>query len=394
MFKYRFESARRSLYASRLARRALALSLLLVFAFGLTQAPQRASAHLNTFGYSDIELQGREMVYELYLDPREVAQWMDMRSGGVFVIDSSVPASSAPSGEATWTEEELRPLVSESLTVQGGDQELTPAIGGISMEERSGAPYLRMKLDYDLPEGSETYSIDYRFFYEEDPKHQNYATIRAGESSKDLVFTRESHGFSGSLAAAEAGRSGTTVTVPDWLGTMWTYIGVGIEHILTGTDHLLFVAALVLAKQRKWDYVKVLTAFTAGHSVTITLAALDVVNLPASFVEPVIALSIAYVAVENIWLKRIRWRWAVAMGFGLIHGFGFAQVLRGAMSDRFLLTLFSFNAGVEIGQLAVLAVLLPLLWWAGRMRNYAYVNYAASSLVALIGLYWFVTRLL
>ncbi|MFC5702418.1 HupE/UreJ family protein [Cohnella faecalis] len=365
-----------------------ALPLLLLAS--LLQA-QPAQAHLNTFGYSDIRLEGSKLVYDLYLDPREVSQWMDLRSNGVFVLESK--KALAPD-ETSWTEEDIRPLVAESLIVKGGETAVEPSsIGDLSISRRGDVPYLRMKLVYELPATAAAYSIDYGFFYEEDPGHQNYATIRAGDSSKDVVFTKDDHQFAASLANAEESLMETTVSVPNWLATLWDYLQVGIEHIWTGTDHLLFVAALVLVKQRKWDYLKVLTAFTIGHSITIALAALDIFNLPASFVEPVIALSIAYVAVENIWMKQVKWRWIVALSFGLIHGFGFAQVLRGALGDRFILTLFSFNLGVEIGQLAVLAVLLPLLIWLGRYKGYQYVNYAASGLIALIALYWFVIRI-
>lgn len=356
-----------------------------------------ASAHLNTYGYSDIAVGEGQIRYSLYLDPREVAQWMDMHSSGVFVLGGSDSQSgSRPADASPWSEEELAPLLSESLAVKSGGLTLDPAVEKLGMTERAGAPYLKLDLHYALPSDAVDYTVDYRFFYDEDPGHQNYATIRYdGGGSADLIFTKDKHEAGGKLDALgkTADDGSASVSVPAWLVTLWDYTKLGVEHIWTGIDHLLFITALVLARQRRWGYVKVLTAFTVGHSVTIALAALDVFNLPASFVEPVIALSIAYVAFENIWLKEIRWRWAIALGFGLIHGFGFAQVLRGALGDRYLLTLFSFNLGVEIGQLAVLAVLLPLLLWAARYKGYKQLNVGVSAVIGLIGLYWFVTRL-
>jgi hydrogenase/urease accessory protein HupE len=277
--------------------------------------------------------------------------------------------------------------------VKGEDQLVSPSISDISIQQRSSTPYLYMRLDYELPSDAKSYSIDYGFFYDNDPNHQNYVTIRKGGSSKDIIFTRDNHEITNRLDNQEADNR-TTVEVPNWIVTMWDYVVVGIEHILGGFDHLLFILALVLVQQKKWNYLKVLTAFTAGHSLTIALAALEIVKLSAAFVEPVIALSIAYVAVENIWLKEVKWRWIVALLFGLIHGFGFAQVLQGALGDRFLLTLFSFNLGVELGQIAVLVVLLPLLLWAGRYKGYKYMNYGVSGLITLIALYWFVTRII
>ncbi|NIK66998.1 MULTISPECIES: HupE/UreJ family protein [unclassified Paenibacillus] len=366
---------------------------LLAFCLLLLGIVPHAYAHMNTYGYSDISVSGGQLEYDLYLDITEVSQWMDMRSGGVFVIDPG--KSRAPAeGEVSWTDEDLRPLIADSLIVKAGGQPVEPTIGDIAAKERNNGQCLFVKLDYPLPDGASDYSIDYSFFFDTDPAHQNFATIREAGSSKDIVFNNGNHTVTGQLGASEADASKTTVEVPNWLMSMWEYLRIGVEHILSGIDHLLFIAALVIAKQRKRDYVKVLTAFTVGHSLTIALSALDIVNLPPAFVEPAIALSIAYVAVENIWLKKVKRRWIIAMGFGLIHGFGFAEVLRGAMSDRFLLTLFSFNVGVEIGQLAVLAVLLPLLIWIGRYKAYKYANYAASSFVAVIGLYWFVTRII
>lgn len=360
-----------------------------LFLFGIVP---HAYAHMNTYGYSDINVNGGQLEYDLYLDITEVSQWMDMRSGGVFIID---PDQSSPAeGEVSWTEEDLRPLIADSLVLQAGGETLEPKIGEIATKNRNNGLCLFMKLTYQLPDGASDYRINYNFFFDTDPAHQNFATIREADSSKDIVFNSGNKTVTEMLGASAADSSKTTVEVPNWLMSMWEYLRIGVEHILSGIDHLLFIAALVIAKQRKRDYVKVLTAFTIGHSLTIALSALEVVNLPPAFVEPVIALSIAYVAVENIWLKKVKRRWIIAMGFGLIHGFGFAVVLRGAMSDRFLLTLFSFNVGVEIGQLAVLAVLLPLLIWIGRYKAYKYANYAASSFVAVIGLYWFVTRII
>lgn len=361
-----------------------------------------AMAHLNTYGYSDINISRDQLTYDLYLDPREVSQWMDLRSDGIFVLDpnASTDAQADPD-EVLWTNDELMPLLEESLSVKTSGEEVAPVIESTSIQSRGGVSYLKMSLRYVWPSGASDYDIDYGIFFEEDPGHQNYATIRtAGGGSKDVIFTKGNHEAAGQLetdgAAAEGDRTNdtTTVSVPNWLITLWDYTKLGVEHIWTGIDHLLFITALVLARQRKWGYVKVLTAFTVGHSITIALAALDIFNLPASFVEPVIALSIAYVAFENIWLKEVRWRWIVALGFGLIHGFGFAQVLRGTLGDRYLLSLFSFNLGVELGQLAVLAVLLPLLLWAARFKSYRRISFGLSAVIGLIGLYWFVTRLL
>lgn len=177
------------------------------------------------------------------------------------------------------------------------------------------------------------------------------------------------------------------------------FLKLGVEHILTGYDHLLFLLGLLLACRRFKTMALVVTCFTLAHSVTLALSALDLVSLPPRVVEPLIAASIVFVGVENL-LRRDepRWRWVLTFGFGLIHGFGFAGVLRevglGSSGSTLVAPLFSFNLGVELGQLAVTAIFLPVLW---RLRERpAFARYglpALSAVVALAGAYWLISRL-
>ena len=155
-----------------------------------------------------------------------------------------------------------------------------------------------------------------------------------------------------------------------------SFFPLGIEHILTGYDHLLFLLALMLRGGGLWSLLKIITAFTVAHSITLALAALDVVVLPSALIESVIALSIAYVALENL-LPRyaVSRRWAVSFLFGLVHGFGFSAVLReiGLPKENLLLSLLNFNLGVEAGQLTVVLLVVPILMrlqsktWEPRM---------------------------
>lgn len=174
----------------------------------------------------------------------------------------------------------------------------------------------------------------------------------------------------------------------------------GVEHILTGYDHLLFLAALLLTCTRFKEAAVIITCFTVAHSFTLALAALDVVRLPGEIVEPVIALSIVYVAIENLFGTPVLWRRAgITCLFGLMHGLGFASALRdiglGTIPGGVLWPLVKFNLGVEAGQLAVTAVLFPGLLLARRSERLAkWVPLVGSILVALIGGYWFVTRVM
>src|SRR5207245_9155781 len=152
---------------------------------------------------------------------------------------------------------------------------------------------------------------------------------------------------------------------------MASFVLRGIGHILTGWDHLLFLLGLLLRGGGWLALAKIITAFTLAHSVTLALAALDIVVLPDRLVEAVIALSIAFVAAENLFFKPVvARRWLVSFCFGLVHGFGFSAALRelGLSSHGLLLSLFGFNAGVEAGQALVVAVVLPLVVVLRRSR--------------------------
>jgi len=174
------------------------------------------------------------------------------------------------------------------------------------------------------------------------------------------------------------------------------FIGFGIEHILLGFDHVLFVVALVLRGGRFTALLAIVTAFTVAHSLTLALSVLDLLTLPARFVEPVIALSIAYVALENLLPgnRPMSRRWAVAFLFGLVHGFGFAGVLAELELPKqgLLASLLGFNLGVELGQALVIALLLPSLLWLRRFPWQPQVVTAASVLLLVAGLTLLVER--
>ena len=177
------------------------------------------------------------------------------------------------------------------------------------------------------------------------------------------------------------------------------FLLLGVEHFLTGYDHLLFLAG-VLVVLRGWrDVVQTITAFTVAHSITLALATTGLVLIPGRIVEPLIAASIVYVGIENLLRDVQGSRWKLTFGFGFVHGLGFATVLRdlgvgtngqGAIA----LPLASFNAGVEIGQMAVAGLLVPVFWWLGA-RPASRLRFAAawSVLVIAAGSYWLVERI-
>lgn len=183
--------------------------------------------------------------------------------------------------------------------------------------------------------------------------------------------------------------------------TFKQFLLLGIEHILLGFDHLCFLVALLLVATTLGSVVKIVTSFTIAHSITLALAALDLVSLSPSIVEPMIAVSIVYVGLENIWRqgKEIEGRWLLTFAFGLIHGFGFAAVLKelniGAGGSGVAVPLLSFNVGVELGQLAIAALVWPLLQWLRKRPGLTTKLVPVGSLlVAIAGGYWLIERTL
>jgi hydrogenase/urease accessory protein HupE len=172
------------------------------------------------------------------------------------------------------------------------------------------------------------------------------------------------------------------------------FLKLGVEHIFLGYDHIAFLVALIVVSRFK-ELVWIVTSFTVAHSITLILATLDVVQFNSRWVEIAIAGTIVYVALENLWAKSTRHRWVLTFVFGLIHGFGFANVLRemSLPTTGLVRCLLSFNLGVELGQLAIVLALLPLALWLGKWRNGRKVIVAVSLLLALFGAAWFVERI-
>ncbi|MFQ5567397.1 MAG: HupE/UreJ family protein [Paracoccaceae bacterium] len=245
----------------------------------------------------------------------------------------------------------------------------------------------------EAPCGAADAGLSYssRLLQETNPATIQHVLLLKGDDSTPAALTRER-----SRLEIQAPLSLTEVAV--------SYLASGAEHIFSGYDHLAFLLALLLWARGVWAVVKVVTAFTLSHSITLSLAVLDLVSLPGGLVEPLIAASIVAVALENFFDRRIERRWRVAFFLGFIHGFGFAGALReiGLPQDALLIALAFFNVGVEIGQVAIVAIVVPLLLAIDRLtarapaapaRRPALV-YAVSALIAGLGGYWFIERTL
>ena len=233
------------------------------------------------------------------------------------------------------------------------------------------------------------------------PGHRDYISVSLGSGNlllEKLVGANDgpvSVALPGSANPGGSGRAMPETHTP----TFWGFLRLGIAHIWTGYDHLLFLFGLLLVCRSFRSIIGIISCFTLAHSITLALATLGIVNLPSSLVEPAIAASIFYVGVENLARRGAepKGRWALTFGFGLIHGFGFASALRelgiGSNGHGIAMPLLTFNLGVEIGQVTIAAIVLPIVWQL--RKNPGFVRYGVpilSAVVALAGLYWFLQR--
>ena len=242
-------------------------------------------------------------------------------------------------------------------------------------------------------------SIDYRVMQDLDPSHRGLLSLSAGNRTQTGVLT------------PGKGQQVFTLDRPSWLSAFAGYLRIGIWHIWSGIDHLLFLLSLLLPavlrrRNGQWEAVplarpafvnilKVVTAFTVAHSITLSLAALDVVHLPSRLTESIIAASIVVAALNNLVPRVTEHRWRIAFAFGLLHGFGFASVLTemGLPPGARLLSLVAFNLGVEAGQLAVVLAVMPLAFSIRATRFYRHtVMRWGSTAIGALALVWFVQR--
>lgn len=310
-------------------------------------------------------------------------------------------------GELTWGEvrqrsDEIARLASGHLALSSGGEAcpLAPS-GPLMLERHSDGTYAVLALHAACARLAGHVQARYSLFFDVDPTHRAMVqwTPAGASQPQALVFAPDSAQQSLSLAAPSA-----------W-ETLRQYIVEGIWHIWIGFDHILFLVALLLPavlvrqdggwsptprlRRAAIEVLKVVTAFTLAHSITLSLAVLGVVSLPSRLVESVIAASVALAALNNLRATVDRRRWVMAFVFGLVHGFGFASVLAdlGLPQGALALALVGFNVGVELGQLAIVAAFLPV---AFALRGTAFYRVGVLRLgslaVALLAGWWLVQR--
>ncbi|MYM22844.1 HupE/UreJ family protein [Duganella sp. FT135W] len=313
-------------------------------------------------------------------------------------LDYAIGLDQNGDGQLTWDEIRTRhaaiaayALERLHIAAEGSACRITP--GEQLIDHHTDGAYNVLRFEAMCAAPVSTLVVSYHLFADLDPQHKGLLRLTHQGKTSTAIFDP---------AHAEQHLS---LTAPDRLQQFTAYVKDGVWHIWIGYDHILFLLSLLLPavllaapadnlRGAFIDVLKVVTAFTLAHSLTLTLASLSLVSLPSRLVESAIAASVVLAAVNNLYpLFRGRRPWA-AFGFGLIHGFGFASVLidLGLPQGALLASLFGFNLGVEIGQLCIVAAFLPLAYWLRHTWLYHRLLTAGSALIALIAVVWFVER--
>ena len=358
---------------SRLARlRPVSGAVLLLL---LTAVPLLAAGHPLSVSYSRFVLadDALEARFRLPMDDMDLLLRLDRD------LDGEVSEA-----ELARAREPLQEYLAEHTRVTADGSDLTPRVQRLSSrEDDSGFPYLQVHALYRAPAPIGDLAISVRVLTDLYPDHRNLAEMDLGADSGTEQFVFQH----GNVWTGEREVAGTWQTVREFLL-------FGMEHIVTGYDHLLFLLGLLLVGRGLRSLVAIVTAFTVAHSLTLALAVLGLFNPVPWLVEALIALSIAYVGIENLVVREVRHRWVIAFAFGLVHGFGFAGLLHDMDLERggLLLSLFTFNLGVEIGQVAIVALAWPLLNLVRNSAHRLLIVRVVSAIIVIFGLYWFVER--
>ncbi len=362
-----------SLRTERAGPRGLALALAAVIAIvALDAAP--ADAHAVGLSRGEYHVTGGALRVDLAFargDALALVPALDMDRSG------SLSTAEVAAGGAALTE-----AIVSRLEVRGRTGACAGALDEAALVEQDG---LTLGIHFDCGLDPGPLSIHVGFLDLLPAGHRHLASVMGLDGRGERVVVYEARP---DFQLAGAASTAAGVALP--------LLRLGVQHILTGYDHLVFLLGLILVGGRLRSLMVVVTAFTLAHSITLALAALGVWAPSPRLVEPAIALSIAYVGVENWFVRDAGRRWLVTFPFGLVHGFGFAGALReiALPAAQVPVALVSFNAGVEAGQLGVLLVALPLVLWLRRRSWFAEAGVrVASALIVVAGLAWFVTRI-
>lgn len=319
-------------------------------------------------------------------------------------LDHAIGLDADGNGEITWGElrakhTDIAAYALARLALQADGQPCALKAGEQLVDSHTDGAYTVLRFEAACAAAPKQLQIEYRLFADLDPQHRGLLNLKSTAGVRSAVFS------------PQAAVQGFELAELGGFGAFTQYVVEGVWHIWIGFDHILFLLSLLLPAVLVWrlkawapverfadaffDVLKIVTSFTVAHSITLTLATLGLVSLPSRAVESTIAASVVLAALNNLFPLVHGRRWAVAFGFGLIHGFGFASVLAdlGLPQGALALSLLGFNVGVELGQLAIVAVFLPVAYALRRTRFYRWAVFVGgSALIALVSLGWFVDR--
>ena len=379
-------SAARCAIAARGVRGAIAVPLIAVpLIAGIVGAlATRAEAHQTSIKYVDVTVAGRRAGVALTVAPGDVTEPLGL------------PPDARPAA-AEATTPGVAAYVARWIALSPDPGEPCPA-GPPRAHPDADARFVVVEWDVACAAELGRLALDFRAFFAIDPRHEAIVTVHAPGAPGDAVVVRAGD----PILRIHAGEP---VRLTAW-------IAAGIAHIWDGRDHISFVVALLLVvmlvhRDGQWTMrppaatlrrtATIITAFTVAHSLSLIAASLGWVQLPSRLVESLIALSILYTAIENIVRPDVRWRFALTFGFGLVHGLGFASVLQELLPpDHIIAPLLGFNLGVEVGQLVIVAIALPLAWLASRELGTVRYRHTAmpvvSIAIAAIAIKWLIER--
>jgi hypothetical protein len=340
--------------------------ILCCLAIGLL--PAKAGAHVTATGLAVVAVDDREVSYRLTVVPSELPESTSR-------LLMRAMAGSRPDAE------QVAEAIKRAVLVHVDGAPCRP--GRVAVRDVGAG--LKALLDYALhcpaAAGHLELEEDWTGLFGE--HYMTIATIRSPQGGGEHLLGEGSPHISVDLGApSPTGVAG--------------FVRLGVEHILTGYDHLLFLFALLAGTANVWRVLGIASMFTLAHSITLSLAVLGLVHAPAAVVEPLIAVSVIWVAVENMLGAGRLWRrFAVAFVFGLVHGLGFADALSPLALTGWPLVraLAGFNLGVELGQMIAISLLLPIMFVIGRLASAVLVYRYASLAVAAAGAYWLVERI-
>lgn len=373
-----------------------------------------ASAHTASLTRVDAQLTTNSLTLTFQLNQPDLLQFLNARTNDSVVMMTEVELRSLAPRIAEYLQTRVHFALDTNPPVRGTLSSWPPAQLKLSIEERPGevipAP-LPLTMRWEIPASAKEMELSFSLFNTVGFAALFEVLFHRGKDIApvlQLVQSRQAMvidltAFQEDTRDAEksptpAGSSGIS-PAPVVRNSAAQFIALGFTHILPkGLDHILFVLGLFLLSPKLKPLLWQVTAFTLAHSITLALAVLGIFALPGRVVEPIIALSIAVVAIENLFRQDVSaWRWAAVFGFGMIHGMGFAGVLSevGLPREQLGMALLSFNVGVELGQLAVIALVFGATRWCVNRRWYdPWVRRPACLFIALAGVVWMVERLM